>query len=411
MCIFSIWTIIFLIFWIWFLKNPIKIHKSFTETLNLTSAVLVLLSLLGIFSAHHKQTEKNNEISSYSEAVSVKDSRVTEADPDIYYFVLDMYPGNSTLISYYDFNNEPFFDELRKRGFYIAEKSFSNYDKTRFSLPSSLNMDYLRVGGRNPEDLYSDYHGEFVQNNKVLRYLKSRGYFSVNIGFKNEAADANYYYSLTGEDSFSQYVFYESLLNRTLFKYLISLYMPGAAYAYRDSVEYQFRVITDIVRIQKKKYVFNHVISPHPPFVFGDNCQPIPFADALLNGLDGMYVGQISCVNQMTLQAIDKILQHNSDAVILLQGDHGPFFLDKVSEIFNPDRIRKHFMILNAYRIPLKFQEEQLYSSISPVNSFRAVFNSLFDEDFELLEDEAFVLQDLSFKKVTDLIYKNISDE
>lgn len=43
--------------------------------------------------------------------------------------------------------------------------------------------------------------------------------------------------------------------------------------------------------------------------------------------------------------------------------------------------------ILNAYYLP---EGEGLYPSISPVNSFRLVFNTYFQADYSLLDDRSY---------------------
>ena len=47
------------------------------------------------------------------------------------------------------------------------------------------------------------------------------------------------------------------------------------------------------------------------------------------------------------------------------------------------------FGIFNAYHFP-DGGHEQIYDEITPVNSFRILFNYYFNENFELLEDDAF---------------------
>ncbi len=46
--------------------------------------------------------------------------------------------------------------------------------------------------------------------------------------------------------------------------------------------------------------------------------------------------------------------------------------------------------ILNAYYLP-GFDQSKLYKSVSPVNSFRLVFNHYFGTKYPLLEDETFL--------------------
>ena len=61
--------------------------------------------------------------------------------------------------------------------------------------------------------------------------------------------------------------------------------------------------------------------------------------------------------------------------------------------------------IFNAYLFP-GVDKSVFYSSITPVNSFRLLFNSYFGTDYDILEDRAFVFEDYNhpfkFYDVTD---------
>ncbi|HWL65696.1 MAG TPA: hypothetical protein VNP73_06955, partial [Actinomycetota bacterium] len=51
--------------------------------------------------------------------------------------------------------------------------------------------------------------------------------------------------------------------------------------------------------------------------------------------------------------------------------------------------LRHKFLILNAYYLPGGHQQD-LYPTISPVNSFRVVFNEYLGTDLPLLEDRSY---------------------
>ena len=59
---------------------------------------------------------------------------------DIYYIILDEYPRSG---SPPEFDNSEFIGELERRGFYVAPQARGNYPRTRYSIPSSLNMHYI----------------------------------------------------------------------------------------------------------------------------------------------------------------------------------------------------------------------------------------------------------------------------
>ena len=72
---------------------------------------------------------------------------------------------------------------------------------------------------------------------------------------------------------------------------------------------------------------------------------------------------------------------------------------------FHPAR----FGILNAYYLP-NGGNDLLYESISPVNSFRVIFNSYFGANYEILEDRSYYtaprFAGSTHDDVTDLITK-----
>jgi hypothetical protein len=64
--------------------------------------------------------------------------------------------------------------------------------------------------------------------------------------------------------------------------------------------------------------------------------------------------------------------------IIIIQGDHGPWLQSK----------EKRMWILAAMYLP--GHEDKLYSTITPVNMFRLVFNSYFGGKYELLKDVSY---------------------
>ncbi|MCJ7436030.1 MAG: hypothetical protein MUO77_21340, partial [Anaerolineales bacterium] len=59
----------------------------------------------------------------------------------------------------------------------------------------------------------------------------------------------------------------------------------------------------------------------------------------------------------------------------ILQGDHGPWLQPKAERLW----------IFNAYYFP--GHKDVLYPTISPVNTFRLVFNTYFGGKYDMLED------------------------
>ena len=93
------------------------------------------------------------------------------------------------------------------------------------------------------------------------------------------------------------------------------------------------------------------------------------------------YAGQVAFVNSQMERIIDSILAESATTpVIIIQGDHGP---DSTSG--RVSYVQERMTNLNAYLLPTG--DAGLYPDITPVNSFRVVFNEVFGGNYELLPD------------------------
>ena len=145
------------------------------------------------------------------------------------------------------------------------------------------------------------------------------------------------------------------------------------------------------------KFVFAHILAPHPPFVFDADGNPIqserPYNMGDAGGFQGTdeeyaqgYINAVEYLNREMEQVIAAILEKSSaHPIIILQGDHGP------GDHYNTLKLDKgclweRYSILNAYYFPNK-DYAALYPEITPVNSFRVVLNAYFGADLGLLED------------------------
>jgi hypothetical protein len=92
-----------------------------------------------------------------------------------------------------------------------------------------------------------------------------------------------------------------------------------------------------------------------------------------------LYLGQIEYLNGRVEAIVDTILADaDTPPVVIIQGDHG---LD--------GPLASQMAILNAYYLQ-GAEIEDLYGTISPVNSFRVVFNHVFHGEFPYLEDRSY---------------------
>lgn len=362
------------------------------------------------------------------QSLPVQQNSTSQNYPDIYYFIFDRYAGPRSLSEEYEFDNSNFFNFLKSKGFYVAEESTTNYPKTFLSLGSSLNMEYLDYltektdGGESKDESILT---PFIRNSKVLQFLKEKGYYTVNIGPKSWNATSNNTFANKNyilQKGTYPYVdaFGTGYLNTTiaspLFKQIFHDPMDVSIDPYnnehRKLIVYQLEAINDAISIPGPKFVFVHVLLPHDPFVFDKDCNPI--SEKVVEGRDHLenYFNQLQCANSKIMPMIDTVLtKSKKKPIIILQSDEGPFPIKnplppKQSWATTEDEsLREKFPILNAYYFP-EATPSALYQSITPVNSFRVLFNEVFNTNYELLPDKNYIFQDeenlYKFTEVTD---------
>lgn len=314
--------------------------------------------------------------------------------PDVYFFLLDSYTRADLLQQAYGFDNSAFLDELRQRGFFVAECSQSNYVRTEISLGSSLNMDYLQnLSDRfSPDSIKRGLLWDSLKHNAVRYNFENMGYETITVETEFDwlnIKDADHYLSPPAISS-GMTEFEGLFLRTTLARYAQDWgwvdpdHLMGVNA--RDRFNTVFNNIDDIARMPQPTFAYLHLISPHPPFVFDANGNPTEPADfwnerrlypAKL--YERGYVNQVQFLNKKLLQAIDTILAESDvPPIIIIQGDHGPWLQPK----------DKRMWILAAMYLP--GHEDKLYSTITPVNVFRLVFNLYFGGSYEPLEDVSY---------------------
>ena len=246
-----------------------------------------------------------------------------------------------------------------------------------------------------------DYFPQLIADNQVLSLLQQCDYqmvaFETGFFFTNYPR-ADVYLSAGSELSeFEGLLLADTPVDMLLVKIVVE--PPERSYAaHRQRVLYTFEQLQELPEMRGPKLTFAHIVSPHPPFVFdaqGDPIQPnrsYSIGDG--NDYRGTwqeyrqgYAGQVQFVNRMLEETVDAIIRKSSQPpVIILQGDHGPGgHLQWKSPV--QTCLWERTPIFNAYYLP-GGGEKWLYPDISPVNSFRVVLNEYFGTNFELLPGE-----------------------
>jgi hypothetical protein len=399
-------------FGIWWVSFRVENVKNLIKSFNIVGLLLIGASFLQLGIYYVMTSLATHQSVSFQSGLNITTNRNTL--PDVYYIILDGYMRADALQQDLGFDNSSFIGELDKLGFYVARCSRPNYDFTRASMASALNMKYIS----NMSDISTVEENSFytiIKNNEVRRQLEGIGYktiaFQTDFPWLN-FEDADVYLGLNHPtiDFQSIYPFEAMYMNTTaavildaaFYKFKIEQYFKTnpsgqetdstnlSGLSLLNQIDVQNHVNTQLFILDKlpeipaiagPKFVYVHLMIPHYPHVFspdgeiltdpgfyGDGGKPMN-ADYSRRG----YIYGVQFVNMRIIPILQTIINKSkSPPIIILQGDHGQ---DGNNRYTN----------LNAYYLPNG--DKDLYESITPVNSFRLIFNEYFGADYPLLPD------------------------
>jgi hypothetical protein len=335
-----------------------------------------------------------------------------KAKPDIYYLIFDRYGDAETTAA---FGVKDHIDEyLTRKGFYVTRESRSNYMKTVLSLASSLNADYLDgiLRGRERSTDWTPVY-QYIWHHRVGAFLRSQGYSYVHLG--------SWYYPTRDNPQATRNVNYYTVVPRAALRLFDSQAFSPVQHLFGPWLDDRLqnwsrirRQVDDVVNLVPTpgpKFVFLHALVPHPPYVFYRDGTFVTKAQERGRSYDENYTNQVLAANAMIERIVDAILRNSpSPPVIIVQGDEGPYPPGTGREEFDwrtatHAQLLQKTGILNAYYLP-GVDTRVLYPTISPVNSFRVVFNAYFGAGLPLLPDRTWRhvsdLRPFAFDEITN---------
>lgn len=390
-----------------------------THFLNFSSLFLILIIIGdGILFSIDRSGDKNQDANKFVH--SQKSSR-----PDIYYIILDAYARQDVLQKLYGYDNSKFINSLRQRGFFVADKSCTNYNLTLASLASSLNFDYLdqvsqRLGESSPDKRPLI---EMIKNSKIRNFLSMRGYRFISLSSYGDTSISDSDFNITSLRRFAKISEFESILfKNNLIGFISKKHLIRFEYlTHKTKINLIFDQLPLVAAQPCSVFVFAHVGAPHPPFVFSGKSLAANyiFADGselhhnaveLQKLYAEAYCEQIDVLNQKILAVIDKILARiNKESIIIIQSDHGPRLQTDWSNPANNSSLIESMSILNAIYMPKRSTKDrptELNDKTTPVNTFRVILKRYFAENIELLENRSYAVMGLS-KPYKHVLYKD----
>jgi hypothetical protein len=400
--------------WAW---EKLSSKRAVTLFLNATFSALILFSLWSTASALYQSNDHvqaiREKVSQFDVAISVS----SQAQPDIYLIIVDGYGREDFLRQYYDYDNAPLIAFLEAHGFYVADRATSNYPQTELSISSSMNLNYLDeyVNGFGATSDRSPLR-ELLQHTGLRNVLQEQGYQFVALpsaALFAQLDDADVYYPLTPLNEFEGLVLSSTVVDVAAESWGISLPVQGYR-LHRDYILFSLRTLRDVPQtVPGPKFVFAHLLSPHPPFIFDREGnfilpdRPYSTWDASLypgtseEYIHG-YVDQMAYLNTQLMEVVTAILDTSpKPPIIIIQGDHGPGAYYDTLEL-DEACLAERYSILNAYYFP-DGEYGSLYPSITPVNTFRVILRQYFGADLPVLEDRNYFASWLSPYQFTDV--------
>lgn len=316
--------------------------------------------------------------------------------PDIYLILADEYAGKQELKELFQYDNSPFEQDLRSRGFEVVENSRSNYNYSVYSMSSLFNLSYLENLYDPKTPNYRDIVScqKMIAHNRLGEYLKGQGYELYNhsfFDFAGEPRSRSIHYFPDEMPYFIAQTFTKRIQYDLGFHWVSAARVKSLIWenvTVNEAFDSMTRKIATIPN-GPPRFVYTHLLLPHHPYFFDQNGNRLPenrLAEWHTERFP--YLDYLKYANKRLLSLIDSIRTGTSrPAVILLLSDHG------YREYNGPFPNPHHFMNLNAVLLP-GGARASFYQGMSNVNIFRVLLNQVFRQNLPLLPDSTHFLKE-----------------
>jgi hypothetical protein len=387
------------------LRRSSRSFSTISHYLTVVGGVLVGLAVLRLALQYVRPTQTLRAADTLAAT-----SPSAQRQPDIYLILLDKYTGSRLLQSNYGYDNTPFEEALRKRGFIVPRNPRANYVNTFLALAAMLNYRYMdelpdRFGEDNPNRSVAY---PLVEDSRLVRQLKAAGYrfvfFPTAFGptRRNRLADLN-----LPDPEQIQPEFFSAWRRTTAIPVLhewtcavlgcridrMPLIPESAAL-----LDWKLEQLAGLPDDGRPVFAFLHLAAPHEPYVYNADCRyrtpfwPPEDGGVWETAVREAYVAAIKCVNTKLLAVVDSLRVRSSvPPIILLQSDHGHGRLGRNVPDFAgipPDRVAERLSVFAAYALP-GVPDAEVWDTITPVNVSRLVLRHYFAAELPPLEDRS----------------------
>lgn len=318
---------------------------------------------------------------------------------DIHLIIADEYAGSVELKEVLGFDNSPFEDSLRRRGFFVVVRPRSNYNYTVASMASLFSMNYLPgIASKPVREIYR-FSKARINDNYFVDYLVGKGYSIRNFSV----------FHFAGQPPFAEPYFpqHTELITSTTFysrvkkdigyhaalTFKVRSELEEVKTALRWEAEAHSRKMDSVLKevaapAEAPRFFYAHFLMPHDPYLY-DKDENLLRLEALLDpgkkrDERQLYLQYLQYTNKKLLRFIDRIQKASAKPpIILLLSDHG------LRDDLIP--VPYHFSNLAAVLLPSR-DYKGYYPGFSNTNQLRLSLNNEFGESLTLRNDSCIYL-------------------
>ena len=321
------------------------------------------------------------------------------ATPDIYYIIFDGYASSDMLRHDFGFANDSIENFLHESGFRVIPHSRSNYNLTPFSIASIFDLYYLPRTDTSIDYYLKNYlpATQAVYTSALPSLLEKQGYSFINhsiFNFAGHPSTIKPFDIWKVSKLYQQHNILKKMDNEIGWQYPSWLHVkigpsPLGYISTRDAhdsaaLKQLFTTIGE--KRTKPAFVYTHIFIPHSPYSFDSTGHKIiPSFEMTVPQDKAAYVQQLQYANSLMMQIVASIQKKSKPSVIIIQGDHGYRFFDNEKKEAEFHNFNAMFFPSNDYHL--------LNDSLTSVNTFRVVLNSLFRQQYPMLDDRFLFLK------------------
>lgn len=318
---------------------------------------------------------------------------LTGEKPNVYFLMFDGYGGYENLMHYYEYDNDPFLNQLEDKGFTVSRTSHNTESLLTVTImPNLMNMDYVakesyRTATKNAMLAMPNFFRTFKENGYEINLINHLNYFG--------AEGCNVLTSNQSRKTISDLLLKNSLYYRSDF-----VRKSLNSYIQADYVATYTGPLFNAMDLGREcwEYVGEdptmtmvYIQCPHAPCILDKNGKLVDDWENVgwMWGRFELYLGQLEFVSNYILEVVEGIQKNDPDALIILQSDHGCRQAKHYYEMGRwetYDAPTENLYMQNILNCVYYQGQSFPIEGLTGINTLRTILNQVFGTEYEMIE-------------------------